>query len=257
MDTRDEPKVSVITPTYNAARFIENTIVSVQQQSYQNWEMVIVDDQSTDDTVRVINKLMEQDQRIRLIELNTNQGPARARNVALKAAEGRYIAFLDSDDQWLVNKLEQQVLYMQQSNVAFTYTAYNRVQLHDDGRKEIKAVSVPSQVTYKQLLKQNVIGCLTVMIDVEKTGPVQMFDIRARQDYALWLELTRRGFEAHGINEVLANYSVRVGSLSSNKIKMAKQNWRVYREVEKLSLPVAIWYFIHYAFLKTKEYFSY
>lgn len=251
------PIVSIITPTYNAASFIEETIKSVQSQSYQDWEMIIIDDRSIDDTVNVIRKIINHDPRIKLIELPTNQGPARARNAGLKEVKGKFIAFLDSDDQWLPEKLEKQIDYMLKTKTAFTYTAYNRVQLYPDGRKEIKTVNVPERSTYKQLLKRNVIGCLTVMIDRELTGNIQMVDMRSRQDYALWLELTRRGYEAHGIPEVLANYRVRIDSVSSNKLKMAKQNWRVYRDIEKMSLPVALWYFAHYAFLKTKEYVNY
>lgn len=252
-----KPMVSIITPTYNAESFIIDTIESVLSQSYSDWEMIVIDDHSTDHTVEVVKKMIKQDQRIRLIERTKNEGPARTRNAGLREAIGRYIAFLDSDDQWLPEKLATQVAFMESTDASFSYTSYNRVQIYADGRKEIKPVIVPEMVTYKQLLKKNVIGCLTVMIDQKQTGQIQMVDMRSRQDYALWLELTRRGFKAVGIPETLANYRVRVDSISSNKLKMAKQNWRVYRDVEKLSLPVAIWYFIHYAFLKSMEYVNY
>ena len=149
---------------------------------------------------------------------------------------------------WLPDKLEIQVSFMKSTNLAFSYTSYNRVQIYSDSRREIKTVNIPETVTYKQLLKKNVIGCLTVMIDQHQTGAIKMVDMRSRQDYALWLELTRRGFKTLGIPQVLAHYRVRVDSLSSNKLKMAKQNWRVYRDIEKLSIPKAIWYFTHYAF---------
>ncbi|MBU5594364.1 glycosyltransferase [Amphibacillus sp. MSJ-3] len=251
------PMVSIITPTYNAESFIIDTIESVRQQNYSNWEMIVIDDHSKDNTVKTVKEMMSQEPRIRLIERSKNEGPARTRNAGLREAKGRYIAFLDSDDQWLPNKLASQIAFMQSTGAALSYTSYNRIQLHADGRKEIKPVIVPETVSYKQLLKKNVIGCLTVMIDQDQTGPIQMADIRSRQDYALWLDLTRRGFTALGIPKPLANYRVRVDSLSSNKLKMAKQNWRVYRDIEKLSLPVAIWYFIHYAILKSWEYVHY
>ncbi|SDB81294.1 teichuronic acid biosynthesis glycosyltransferase TuaG [Pelagirhabdus alkalitolerans] len=257
MNEHVSPTVSVITPTFNAEQFIGDTIQSVQNQTFTDWEMIIIDDSSTDRTVETVKKYIKDDDRIRIIERSENGGPAKTRNAGLKATRGRYIAFLDSDDEWLDKKLAVQLEYMQKTQTAFTHTAYERVQIHTDQTKVIKPVAVPSIISYKQLLKRNVIGCLTVMIDTKQTGDIQMPDIRSRQDYALWLELTRKGFEAHGINEVLANYHVRLGSVSSNKWNMAKQNWRVYRDVEKLSFPIAAWYFTHYAFLKTKEYMHY
>lgn len=258
MTTKEQkPFVSVITPTYNAKDYIKMTIESVLNQTYQNWEMIIIDDASTDNTIEIIKQMIIDEPRIHLIERTKNEGPARTRNAGLKQAKGRFIAFLDSDDEWFSEKLSRQVEFMIETDAAFSYTGFDRVQIYPDGKREIRHVNVPRTTTYKKLLKKNVIGCLTVMIDQEKTGPIQMPDIRSRQDYALWLELTRKGYQAVGIPDVLANYRVRIGSLSSNKLKMAKQNWRVYRDVEKLSLPVAIWYFCHYAILKSLEYVNY
>ena len=256
-DMKANPLISIITPAYNAEKFISDTIESVLIQGYQNWEMIIIDDHSTDRTVEVIKQYIENEPRIKLIERRENGGTAKTRNAGLRKAKGRYIAFLDSDDRWLPDKLTKQVTYMEKNNLAFTFTAYNRVQIDSDGHIEIKEVSVPTTQNYKQLLKENKIGCLTVMINQEITGTLQMVDMRSRQDYALWLELTRKGFQPIGIQEVLANYRVRGNSLSSNKIKMAKQNWRVFRDVEKLSLPVASWYFVQYAFLKLRAYIKY
>lgn len=257
MNRKEQPLISVITPTYNAEDYIEETIVSVQKQTYQHWEMIIVDDCSTDETLKIIERLAKNDSRIKVYAQNENQGAGHTRNKALRVSSGRFIAFLDSDDQWREEKLEKQLRFMLDNHYAFTYTGYDRLQLNDQGLSEIKPVNVPRQTTYQKLLKKNVIGCLTVMIDRDQTGPIQMLDIRRRQDYALWLELTRLGFEAHGLTDSLALYRVRVDSISSNKLVVAKQNWRIYREVEKLSLPVAIWYFGHYAILKTLEYINY
>ena len=251
------PLVSIITPSYNSADFITDTIDSVRSQTYSNWEMIIIDDHSSDQTVKVVKAIIKQEPRIRLIERRENGGPARTRNAGLKEATGRYVAFLDSDDQWLPNKLTKQVNFMESNDLVFTHTAYNRVQIDAEGQDEVKEVKVPPTLTYKQLLRENVIGCLTVMVNQEKTGKLQMVDMRQRQDYALWLALTRKGYNAIGMQERLANYRVRGGSLSSNKLKMAKQNWRVYREVEKLSFPVACWYFVQYAFLKIIKYVGY
>lgn len=254
---KSEPLVSIITPAYNAEEFIVDTIQSVWTQDYQNWEMIIIDDHSTDNTVEVVKSFIQRDPRIRLIERSENGGTAKTRNAGLREAKGKYIAFLDSDDQWLPKKLTKQVAFMETTGHPFTYTAFYRVQIFSNGVKKTKEVEVPPTQTYKQLLRENQVGCLTVMINQEKTGPLQMVDMRSRQDYALWLELARRGFQPIGIQEILATYRVRTDSLSSNKLKMAKQNWRVFRDVEKLSLPVASWYFAQYAFLKFKTYLTY
>ncbi|SFM27369.1 teichuronic acid biosynthesis glycosyltransferase TuaG [Gracilibacillus orientalis] len=256
-EIKDQHLVSVITPTYNSETYIRETIESVQMQTYRNWEMIIVDDGSTDQTISIIEEYQKEDDRIRLILLEKNQGAAVARNTAIENAQGKYIAFLDSDDRWLPEKLERQLAFMQEHDYAFTYTGYNRVQVNDEGKTLEKEVQMPENATYKQLLKSCVIGCLTVMLDREKITDIRMPNIRSRQDYALWLHLTRRGYTAYGLQEALAAYRVRSHSISSNKIRMAKQNWIVYREIEKLSLLKSVWYFVHYVFLKVKAYLNY
>ncbi|MCZ0703684.1 teichuronic acid biosynthesis glycosyltransferase TuaG [Natronobacillus azotifigens] len=253
----NDPLVSVITPTYNAQRFISNTVTSVINQSYSNWEMILIDDHSSDDTVKTIEEYLQKDQRIRLIKNNKNMGAGYARNIGLENARGRYIAFLDSDDQWLPEKLSKQIKFMQDHDLAFSYTAYERVHYRKNGDIEIKNVRVPKYVTYEELLKKNVIGCLTVILDKEQIGDFRMINIRSRQDYALWLNITRNGYKTMGMDEILARYRVRRDSLSSNKFIMAKRNWSVYRKVEKLSLIKSLWYFGHYVVLKTKEYLRY
>ncbi|ENH96578.1 teichuronic acid biosynthesis protein [Gracilibacillus halophilus YIM-C55.5] len=243
--------ISVITPTYNSEAFIEKTMESVRQQTYSNWEMVIVDDGSTDDTISIIQKYQEQDERIKFIQLTENQGAAIARNTAIEHAKGRFIAFLDSDDQWMPEKLEEQLAFMQENDIAFSYTGYQ--ELYEDEEKG-NVITAPQKADYPQLLKNCVIGCLTVIIDRYKTGKLQMVNIRSRQDYALWLELTRKGYIAYGLDRVLSLYRVREQSISSNKIKMAKQNWYVYRNVEKLGFFKSVWYFIQYAYFKIRKY---
>ncbi|MED3646437.1 glycosyltransferase family 2 protein [Halalkalibacterium halodurans] len=250
----DGPVVSIITPCYNAEMFIRDTIESVLNQTFSNWEMVIVDDGSTDRTVQIVESYASQDERIRLIQLEKNSGPAVSRNTAIQHARGRYLAFLDSDDQWLPEKLERQLEFMQKRNVAFSFTSYKT--MTEDGSETGKVVNVPENVDYHELLKQNVIGCLTVMLDQEKTGHVQMVNMRSRQDYALWLHLCKRGFIAYGLQDVLAKYRVVHNSVSHNKWKMAKQNWRLYRENEKLSFVKSGWYFMHYVWRSLKKYLS-
>lgn len=257
MDKNNLPLISIITPCYNAAQYIEETIMSICQQTVSDWELIIIDDASHDTSVEIIKKIIAKDKRIKLIEREKNEGAGYARNEGLRIARGRYIAFLDSDDVWLSDKLEKQINFMQKYDYAFTHTAFRRIYLKDFKVVKEIDVQVPQSSSYHQLLKKNTIGCLTVMIDTQKTGPIQMVNMRRRQDYALWLELTRRGFSAHGLNEVLAKYRVRNDSISSNKFTVAKQNWRVYRETEGLSLPVSIWYFMHYIVLKTLEYKNY
>ncbi|SES35672.1 glycosyltransferase family 2 protein [Salisediminibacterium halotolerans] len=242
--TAADPRVSIITPAYNAERNIAETIASVQTQTYSDWEIIIVDDQSTDKTVAVIKEMQQKDSRIRLEILETNSGPAVARNKAISLARGRYIAFLDSDDQWLPEKLTKQLQFMAERDAAFSYTDYYL--LNDDQTLSENPEKLLDKIDYSKLLKSNVIGCLTVLIDTEKTGPFEMVDIRTRQDYTLWLELMKRGFPAHLLDEPLALYRVGTESISSDKIKMAKQNWHVYRQIEGLNFLQSCWYFSHY-----------
>ncbi len=249
-EKQNKPMISIITPSYNSAKFIGDTIQSVLNQTYTNWEMVIVDDCSKDETVKIIQQY--EDERIRLIQLQENSGPAIARNTAIEAAQGRYLSFLDSDDQWLPEKLEIQLRFMQEREIAFSYSKYKN--MTEDGIETNTIVDVPEMVSYEDLLKHNVIGCLTVMIDKDKVGEVTMVNIRTRQDYVLWLDLCKRGFTAYGLQEVLAKYRIVENSVSSNKLKMAKQNWKVYREIEKLSLAKSLWYFMHYGYFKMKKY---
>ncbi|MBU9722708.1 MULTISPECIES: glycosyltransferase family 2 protein [Bacillaceae] len=246
--------VSVITPAFNSARFIEETIQSVQNQTYPHWEMIIVDDCSTDETVKIIQEYATQDKRIKLIQLMENSGPAVARNTAIRNSRGRYIAFLDSDDQWLPKKLEKQLQFMEEKGIAFSFTKYRNVD--ENGVESGTIIEAPEVVSYSHLLKQNMIGCLTVMLDKTKVGNVEMVNIRSRQDYALWLSLCKKGFQAYGLQEVLAKYREVGNSLSSNKLKMAKQNWKLYREIEKLGFLKSSWYFLHYVYYKVRKYTS-
>lgn len=238
------PTVSIITPLHNAEAFVAETISSVLAQSYQDWELIIVDDVSGDQSVDIVERFLEQDARIKLIRLTENSGAAVARNTGIEAARGRYIAFLDSDDLWLPEKLSTQLAFMQTHGHAFSFSAYERI---DEHGKSLGEVGVPEKVNYRQMLKTSVIGCLTAMYDTHFFGKVYMPLIRKRQDYGLWLKLLRQVDFAYGIQQPLARYRIRRNSISSNKLNTATYNWRLYREVEKLSLFASCYYFSQYA----------
>ena len=232
--------VSVITPVYNASATLQRTIDSVKAQTYREWELILVDDASSDDSVRLAQAAIDTDQRIRLITLNENRGAAVARNVALDAARGQYLAFLDADDAWDTTKLTKQLEFMRSRNLAFTYTAYRTTK----GR----IIRVPDQVNYQRLITDNVIGCLTVMIDRTQTGDFQMPNVRRGQDHLTWLLLLRPGLLAYGLNEVLATYTVgNTDSLSGNKLKAAKRQWTNYRNVLGFGWFTSVRYLIRYA----------
>ena len=236
--------VTVITPSYNCSSFISQTINSVLEQKYTDWEMIIIDDCSTDNSVDVIQSFTERDTRIKLIRLPENSGAAVARNAGIKAATGRYIAFLDSDDRWLSHKLATQVQFMQEREVAFSYAAYEK--LNEQG-KVVGTVGVPERVSYSDLLKVCSIGCLTAMYDAQKLGKVYMPLIRKRQDLGLWLRILKQEPYAYGIQQVLGQYQLRADSISANKRSAAQFTWKLYREVEKLNPLLASYYFTHYA----------
>jgi teichuronic acid biosynthesis glycosyltransferase TuaG len=239
-------KVSIITPLYNGARYIEQTILSVIRQTYPDWEMIIVDDCSTDHPETVISRYVVQDNRIRLIRLDKNSGAAGARNVAIDQAGGDYIAFLDGDDVWKPKKLERQVSLMTNQDLAFSFTSYEI--MAQDGTLTGKLVHAPNIIDYRHYLKNTVIGCLTVMINRQKTGEFRMPMIRSSHDMALWLELMKRGFKAYGIDEVLASYRLVSSSNSANKFQAAEDVWHVYRDIEKLSFFYSIYNLTGYTF---------
>ncbi len=232
--------VSIITPLYNSEDFIRKTIESVQSQIYENWEMIVVDDASTDNGVEIVKKYADKDSRIKLIHLDKNSGGAVARNTAIKVARGKYIAFLDSDDLWHPEKLEKQISFMKENNYAFTFTKYQ--QMTENGDLLEKYIEVPKKISYRQSLLKNPIGCLTAVYDAEKLGKIYMPHIRKRQDYALWLKILRQEKHGYGLNENLAYYRLREDSVSSDKMSLIGHQWKLYRRVEKLSFLESIFY---------------
>ena len=245
--------VSIITPAYNCENYISESIDSVLSQTYGNWEMIIVNDKSTDKTREIIENYTKLDSRINLINLEENSGAAVARNTALDAAKGRYIAFLDSDDRWKSNKLEKQLDFMKKNGYGFTFTGYEYIL--DQNNNSQKLFQVPLSLNYSQALKNTVIGCLTVVIDKELIGDFRMPLIRRGQDNLTWLMILKKGFQAFGLNENLAEYRKVEGSLSNNKVKAMKRQWHNYRKVIKLPLHKCLYYYFFYAFNNVKKYY--
>jgi len=238
--------ISIITPLYNAEKYIKDTIESVINQSYKNWEMIIVNDCSKDRSQLIVEKYMELDKRIKLVSLESNRGVAFARNTGIKAASGEYLAFLDSDDLWKPNKLSTQLDFMKQNNYYFTFTGYEMI--NNEGVKLNKIIKVPSKLNYKRLLYGNSIGCLTVMLNKSKIGDIEMPAIR-HEDYATWLNIVKSGITAYGLNENLALYRKANSSVSSNKFKSAIWTWDIYRKYQKLSSLNSLKCFIMYVYI--------
>lgn len=226
--------VSIITPVYNSKKYLKDTIESVINQDYDNWELILVDDCSTDNSNLIIKTYIKIDERIRLISVGKNSGVANARNRGIEAANGRYIAFLDSDDLWHSNKLSRQLAIMKKNGYQFTFTSYELID--DEGINLNRVIRVPNVVDYERLLRGNPIGCLTVIIDKQKINKIHMPIIRHAEDYATWLNILKNGVTAYGINENLALYRKSSNSLSSNKFKTIRCIWNVYRKDQELSL---------------------
>ncbi|MGB5315481.1 MAG: glycosyltransferase family 2 protein [Robiginitalea sp.] len=244
--------VSVITAVYNSENTLKECLDSVLAQTFTDWEHILVDDCSKDDSIAVLREYSNRDPRFCVIQLSENRGAGIARNTAIESARGQYIAFLDCDDIWFPQKLEKQVDYMQKNDYPFTFTSY--IHMDESGRFRDKTVIAPEKVSYKSALFKNPIGCLTAMYDTQFYGKQYMPDIRKRQDYALWLKLLKRS-NAYGIQECLAAYRVQKKSVSSNKLSLIKYEWLIYRKEEKLGFFQSIFYLLSAIFLKLKSYF--
>lgn len=236
--------VSIITPAYRTASVVAETIKSVILQTYSHWELLIAEDCSPDNTREVIEQLIATDPRIRLIKLSHNVGPAIARNAALELAQGRWIAFLDSDDLWLPRKLELSINFAREKNAAFVYTGFRRIPA--SGGEVGRYISVPATLNYRQLLGNTAIATSTVLLDVSRVGPIRMRNTYY-DDFDCWLQILKTCRVAHGLDVDLMRYRMTAKSVSRNKGKSALKVWRAYRELEGLSIPLSIWYFIQYA----------
>lgn len=240
--------VSVITPAYNCAQFIGKTIESVQAQTYDNWEMVIVDDSSTDNTREVVESYSKDDSRVRYICLKENSGAAVARTESMKAAEGEYMAFLDSDDMWKPEKLDKQLAFMREEGHPFSCTAYEQVD--EQGNPLGKVIKTIRRTSYNRLLLDCPVGNSTVMYSVRAMGKFEVPNIRKRNDDALWLQMLKKEPYIWGMPEILAEYRVREGSISHNKFDLVKYHWKLYREIEHLGVLRSIFHVLIWGFIK-------
>lgn len=243
-----EEMVSIIVPVYCAAPYIADTIEMVRRQTYTNWELILVDDCSPDNSVEIIQgmEIFHEAERIRLIRKERNEGAAKARNTGVEMAKGRYIAFLDADDIWFPEKLEKELAFMKDKQAAFAFTAY---EFGDENAKGTgKIVAAPKQLTYRQALTRTVIFTTTVMFDMEKLTKEQIrMPAVESEDTATWWKILKLGYVAYGLNEVLAIYRRPEKSLSSNKLTAIKRIWRLYRREEGLTMPVSVFCFCMWA----------
>lgn len=247
----NEPLVSIITPVYNAEKFLSETIKSVKGQTYKNWELLLVDDCSKDNSAKIIKEFNRSDDRIKYIKLEKNSGASVSRNTGIKNAKGRFIAFVDSDDLWEPEKLKIQINYMLKHNYGFTFTSYRYMK--ENGVKTNKVAKAPFKINYNGLLKNTIIGCSTVVIDRDIVGDFEMPLVRRGQDTATWLQILRREKYAYGIQMDLVNYRLVGDSLSSNKIKALKRTWNTYRNVEKLNIFKCSYVFCFYIYNAIKK----
>jgi len=248
------PLVSIITPAWNVERLIGETIESAQAQTVGDWELLIADDCSTDQTTSVVDRYAARDPRVKLIRQPRNGGPALARQAAIDRAQGRFLAFLDSDDLWLPAKLERQIAFAQKNRAALSYTAFRRI---DEAGSTIgRLIRVPDSLTYEQLLKNTSIATLTALVDRDIAGSVAI-ENEPYDDFCLWLSILKRGHVAHGLNEDLARYRVRDVSVSSRRLRSAAWVWHIYRDVERLPLMKSAWCFAYWstrAWLKRRQF---
>ena len=220
-------KVSVIIPTYNSSKTVKRSIESVLNQTHQNFEIIITDDNSNDNTVSLIEKYLKKHNNIKLFCLDENRGAGYARNFCIEKASGDYIAFLDSDDYWYPNKLEIQIRFMKKRNIHFTYSSYDII---DEDGKKLNKIAAKPKIDYIDILRNNYLGCLTVIYDVNYFGKLYMPKLRKRQDWCLWIDIIKKNGTVYGIKDSLGAYSIHKKSLSSNKIKLLKYNWLVYKQ---------------------------
>jgi teichuronic acid biosynthesis glycosyltransferase TuaG len=242
----ENPLVSIITPTFNSEKFITETIKSIQNQSYTNWEMIVVDDCSSDKTVSIISNFAQFDSRIKFFQLEKNSGTGVARNKALSETKGRFVTFLDSDDLWKPIKLEKQIDFLLKNNLVFTFSFYECID--EDGIPLNKRVEAPINLSFRQLFFCNYIGNLTGIYDVDYFGKVTISSIRKRQDWMLWLSILKKIKTAQPLPESLAYYRIRANSISASKFDLLKHNFAVYRTFHGFNFVVALTCMIGFLF---------
>ncbi len=240
--------ISIIVPVYNVANYIEETIASVLAQTWEAWELLLVEDGSGDDSLAVMERCARerQDHRKRIIRQPSNMGAAKARNRGLEEARGRYIAYLDADDLWAPEKLERELRFLREKEAAFVFTGYEFAD--ERGRGTGKVVHVPKTLNYRQALSNTTIFTTTVMFDTARIDKelLEMPTVKS-EDTALWFRVLRNGYTAYGLDENLVRYRRGGGTLSSNKLEAVRRIWRLYRRSENLSLPYSAWNFVFWA----------
>lgn len=253
MENIEKELVSIITPMYNGEKFVIKTIESVLKQNYKNWEMIIVDDGSKDNSPAIVEEYTKKDKRIQLIR-QKNAGSGAARNNGIRRAKGQYICLLDADDTWEKNFLEEQITLIKEKDATLVFSSHNRIDEKDNIC--LKPFIVPEKIDYNSLLKTCSISCLTAMYDVSKFGKFYLReDFKSlRDDYILWLEIIKKCKVAYGNKKILANYRVMQSSTSGNKKKVIKPQFLVYRKVEKLGLLKSCYYLIWWAYYGIKKY---
>ena len=243
-----QPLISIVTPNYNCGRFIAQTIESVLAQTYKNWEMFIIDDCSTDDSYSIAVEYAKKDSRIKVFQNEKNSGAAVSRNKAIELSQGEYLAFLDSDDLWMPEKLELQLKFMQENNCDFSFTEYEHID--EDNNSLLKIAKVIKKLTYKKMLMHCWSGCLTVMYNQSKLGKVYAQNIKKNNDHALFLRVLKKCKNGCGLPMILAQYRIRKGSISSKKSTIIKYYIKVVHEFEKQPLVIAIFCVFTHVFIK-------
>lgn len=246
--------ISIIVPVYNVENYIAETIGSVAAQTYPEWELLLVEDGSSDGTVETVTRCMDRypGRRIRLVRQPSNMGAARARNRGLQEAAGRYIAFLDADDLWAPQKLERELRFLREKDAAFVFTGYEFADSRGQGTG--KVVHVPERLTYRQALSNTTIFTSTVMFDTEKIGRGQLeMPVIKSEDTALWFRVLRSGYTAYGLDENLVRYRRTGGSLSANKLEALRRIWNLYRRAEGLGLWESVGHFALWAVRAVKR----
>ena len=253
VENREQPKITVIMPAYNAEQFIEAAIRSVMAQTVTDWELLVIDDGSRDGSCAVVEMLAAQDPRVRLLRNEQNMGVANTRNRGLSLCRGQFAAFLDSDDIWLPDKLEKQLQLLENTGAELCYTSYGIMDAQ--GTPSRGDYLVPAKADFGKLLKENVIGCSTVLLR-QQTAQNYRFDTGLHhEDYALWLRMLKDGVRAAGCTEVLVRWRLIENSRSFDKRKSARSRWIIYRDYMKLPLHQSVWAFGNYAFASVKKYF--
>lgn len=232
-------------------KFVASSIRSVVNQTYTNWELIIVDDASTDKTVDVVNEFKNNDPRIKLVIHDNHAGIAAARNLSIRLAKGNYLAFLDADDIWKTDKLQKQLMFMERNHLGFSYSSYDCID--EQGEKLGKTIRTAGDLNYVDYLHNTIIGCSTVLVNTDITGSISVPDFRTSEDTATWLNILKNNHKAYAFDEILVSYRIRKKSASSNKLKAAFDLWKVYRSQKDLSLPKTIECFCSYVYHSIKK----